>query len=103
MEERLLIEVRADLRVREDRLDLRAEDQSGGGVGVVEGLDAEAVAGEEHLTPVRVPDREREHALEALDAADALLLAEVEDRLGVAWERKTWPLASSSARSATWL
>ena len=38
---------------------------------------------EQQPAPRRVPDREREHAAEALDAVVAPLLVGVDDRLGV--------------------
>ena len=47
---------------------------------VVERLDPEAVAGEEELALALVPDREREHAVEALDAGRAPLLVGVQRR-----------------------
>ena len=49
----------------------------------VERLDAEAIAREQQPPPRRVPDREREHAAEALDAVVAPLLVGVDDRFGV--------------------
>ena len=51
---------------------------------VVERLDAEPVAREEERLPVAVPEREREHAAEALDAALAPRLPRMHDHLGVA-------------------
>src|SRR5258708_25758951 len=46
--------------------------------------DPQPITGEEEPLPCRVPESEREHALESLYAALALLLVEVDDRLGVA-------------------
>ena len=74
----------ANQAAREDRLDLGAEEQPVAGERPVERLDAEAVAREQQAPPRRVPDREREHAAEALDAVVAPLLVGVDDRLGVA-------------------
>src|SRR2546425_2996161 len=52
--------------------------------GDVQRLDAEAVAGQEQRSRGRVPDREREHATQPLHALRAVLLVEMQDRLGVA-------------------
>ena len=81
--ERLLVEVARRRRMLEDRLDLGAEEHALRQQRVVQRLDAEPIAGEEELAPARVPDREGEHPVQALDARGALLLVEVDDRLGV--------------------
>ena len=49
----------------------------------VERLDAQAIAREQQPPARRVPDREREHAAQVLDAGVAPLLVGVDDRLGV--------------------
>src|SRR6185437_8523110 len=77
------IERGRDAPGREDRLDLGGEQQLVARPRPVQRLDAEAVARQEEPPLAAVPDREREHPLEALDAALALLLVEVEDGLGV--------------------
>ena len=51
---------------------------------VEERLLADAVAGDRQLPAAGVPEREGEHAVEAADAVDAVLLVEVDDDLGVA-------------------
>ena len=84
MEERLLVELGGDRGVGKQRLDLGAEQEAARRPCVVKRLDPEPIACEKELPPARVPDRDREHALEALDAAWSLLLVEVDDRLGVA-------------------
>ena len=43
-------------------------------LGVVDGLDPEPVASDEELALAGVPDREREHAVEAVEASRAPLL-----------------------------
>ena len=55
------------------------------GCGVVERLDADPIAREEEAPGAGVPDREREHAAEALDARVSPLLVAVHDdfRVGV--------------------
>src|SRR3569623_1462302 len=50
---------------------------------VVERLDAETVAREEQRLAVAIPDREGEHAAQALDAAVAPLLPGLHDHLSV--------------------
>ena len=52
----------------EQRLDLGTEQDDRPDLGVVQRLDAVAVTGEEQLAALAVPDREAEHAVEALDA-----------------------------------
>ena len=51
---------------------------------VVQRLHPEPVAREQQPLPLRVPEREREHPAEVLDAVVAVLLVEVHDHLGVA-------------------
>src|SRR5215470_17032876 len=63
------IEFRTHRIRRQDRLDLRGEDDLVTGNGVVERLDAEAVAREQQPAAVFVPYREGEHSLKLLDAA----------------------------------
>ena len=71
------IEVRLslDFRVLQDGLDLGAEDDaSAGQARVVKRLLAHAVARQEQRTVTSVPDRQREHATELLEAALPLFL-----------------------------
>ena len=67
----------------ENRLDLRSEQQGAVRPAPVERLDAEPIAHEQEPPLRRVPDREREHAAEALDALVAPLLVRMDDRLGI--------------------
>ena len=69
-----------------------ANDEAAGRLGVVERLDPEAIAGQEQLLATLVPDRDREHPVEALDAPRAFLLVEVDDRLGVGVRAVAVPL-----------
>ena len=65
--------------------------------GVVERLDAQAVAGEKQALRRPVPDREGEHAVELVEQASPSLLVEAEDDLGVGLGAgSVWPRASSS-------
>jgi hypothetical protein len=81
--EGVLVEVARDGGVLEQGLGLRAEDEAVRQPREVQRLDAEAVASEDEPPARGIPDREGEHPLEALDACRALLLVEVDDRLGV--------------------
>ena len=75
-----------------DRLQLGREDESLRGLGVVQGLDAQPVAGEEQRLPLSVPDREGEHAAEPLHAPLAVLLIEVHQNLAVRCRREPMSL-----------
>src|SRR4029450_10516899 len=77
--ERLDVHLARDGGMLEERSELRREHEEAGGVAPVERLDADAVAREEEPIALRVPDREREHALEVVDAVLAALLVEPED------------------------
>ena len=77
-----------DVRVRQQRLDLGAEDQLALGDGVEERPDAEAIArGEEHAAS-RVPDGKRPLAVQPLDAVLALFFVEMEDHFRVGPRRE---------------
>ena len=69
--------------MHQERLRLRGEQQRPRQARVVERLLPEAVAGEYEPLPAAVPQREGEHALEALEARGSLVLVGVEDHLGV--------------------
>ena len=81
---RLEVHGPGDVRVLEDRLDLRAEDQAVLGPRVVERLDPDPVARQQELAADAVPEREREEPAEALHAARAPRLVGVDDDLRVA-------------------
>ena len=78
-----LVGLRLDQAAGEDRLDLRSEEQRVAGARPVERLDAEAIADQQQPALRRVPDREREHAAEAVHAVVAPLLVGVDDGFGV--------------------
>src|SRR5205085_4831690 len=82
--ERVPVDRARDPRMPQQRLDLRREHELPAALPVIERLLAEPVARDEEPAPARVPDGEREHAGERLDAALAVLLEEMHDRLGVA-------------------
>ena len=62
----------------------RRKAQTPGRLGVIERLDAEPVAREHDAAGLALPDRESEHAVEALDAARAPFRIGFEDDFGVA-------------------
>ena len=68
----------------EERLDLGSEVERPVSLRVVERLDAEAVAREEELAALVVPDREREDPVQALEHLGAVARVHGEDDLGVA-------------------
>ncbi|MCU0669812.1 MAG: hypothetical protein MUF70_10720 [Myxococcota bacterium] len=82
------VELVRDLGDAQQRLDLRGEVDALAVDPVVEGLHADVVAGEQELALARVPDREREHAVQILEHVDAALFVEVDQdfRVGVAAE-----------------
>ena len=53
-------------------------------IGEIKGFDAKAVARKNDAPAISLPDREREHAVKALDAARAPLFICFEDDFGVA-------------------
>jgi hypothetical protein len=79
------VELAPEGRMRQERLQLGAEhEQAVRKLRVMKRLDPEAVAREEQGLAITVPQREREHAPEALDALLAPLLPGVNDHLGIA-------------------
>ncbi len=68
---------------RQQRLRFRGEHEQVADDGVVERFDAEAVARAEQRLPPLVPDRERKHAAQLIEAVAAVAVIGGEDRLGV--------------------
>ena len=68
------VDLSPDVGVGQQRLQLRGEDEAAGRDGVVEGLLAHPVPGQEQLLPAPVPDGEGEHAVQGLQAAFPLVL-----------------------------
>src|SRR5207248_4673640 len=58
----------AERGMAQERLDLGAEQEVAGGFGVVERFDAVAIAGQHQRSAPPIPDRQREHAVEASEA-----------------------------------
>ena len=73
---------------REQRLDLGGEHELARVLDVVEGLLSELVARREQALAPLVPDREREHAAQAVHAGVAPLFVAWTDHLGVAAGRE---------------
>src|SRR5687767_11963816 len=67
----------------EQRLQLRAEEQTTGALAVEERLLSEPVPDQQGALPAGVPDAEGEHALQLGRALVSQLLVKVEDRFGV--------------------
>src|ERR1051325_8382284 len=66
--DRLEVPARWDRGVRDDRLELRSEDDALGTVVHVQGLDPQPVASETELARSTIPSGEGPHAVEPLDA-----------------------------------
>ena len=81
--QRLPVEAAIGPRVARQRIDLRAKGEALRRHGIVEGLLAEPVAGEEQALLPLVPDGEGEHAAQEAQAVDAMPAVEREDHLGV--------------------
>src|SRR5262249_6881002 len=79
---------RLDARDEQQRLDLGREVQVFAALMEEQRLLAEAVAREDHASLSRVPDREREHAAQAMDDLLAPLLIGAQQDLGVRIERE---------------
>ena len=83
--ERLLVELLDEVRVLQQALDLRGVHERAVHLGIVEGLDAEMIAGAEQFALVPVPDHEGEHASNLLQQFHAPLLIAMQQHLGVAF------------------
>src|SRR2546421_12535660 len=81
--ERLLVNLGAHGRVREDGFYLRGENHATALLIKVERLDADAVAREHESFALRVPQRDGEVALDVVHEIEAALFVEVYDRLAV--------------------
>src|SRR5919198_6597447 len=86
---RVRVRLEAGPGVGAERLRLAREDQARSVPRVVEGLDPDPVARAEEPPASRVPERERPHAVEALDAVVAPRLVGAEDHLGVGGATET--------------
>jgi hypothetical protein len=82
--ERIEIDLTGEVRMAQQRLELRGEGEMPAVVPVVERLDPEAVARHDQASLALVPDRDREHAPQILDEGRSALLVQVGHRFGVA-------------------
>ena len=80
----LRIDVEADRRILQQGLDLGSEPKAPVPGGVIERLLSHPITGNVKLALSHVPNREGKHPTQLLGTADAELLVEVDDRLGVA-------------------
>ena len=94
-----MVDLARDLAVLQQRAHLRREGQRSVVERVEQRLLADAVARQQQLLAAPVPEREREHAVQVLDAGGAVLLVEVRDHLGVALRREVVP-AGAAGRAA---
>ena len=85
MVHRLFVDPALLLRIGEQRLDFRRERDAAVVHAVIKRLDADPIPNQPQLTLARIPQRNRKHAAEAVQALDAPLLECVEDdfRIGV--------------------
>ena len=67
----------------QQRLQFRREQERLAGLDVVQRLLAHAIAPQEQSLPAHIPDREREHAVQTLDAGIAVFLVEMHQHFGV--------------------
>ena len=82
--DRLRVEPPVDVRAQRQRLQFRREEQPAiGQRTVIERLLAEPVARQEQRLPPRIPQRKREHPVEAVETSLAPLLPGVDNDLGV--------------------
>src|SRR3989475_449551 len=68
---------------RKQRLDLRCKDERAGRHGIIEGLDAQSIAGAKQPAPRAVPDGEGKHAVEAGEAPFPPMAVGLQQHFGV--------------------
>jgi hypothetical protein len=81
--ERRRIELARQVGRAQNRLQLRPEIQPAAGFGIVDRLDADPVARDQHRAIPPIPDRQPEHPAQPADRRLAPLLVGVHDGLGV--------------------
>ncbi len=86
------LDVDAESRVWEERLHLGCEEKGAGRSRIVEGLDPEAVAGEQQSLSLCIPQCESEHPLEQVYGRVAVFLVQVHQDFRVATGGKAMSL-----------
>ncbi len=76
---------------RQQRLDLRSDEESVRVVGVEQRFDTEPIPGHEHLAQVFVPQREGELAAQVLEAGVAVFQVQRDQNLAVGFRAETIP------------
>ncbi len=100
LHQRLGIELARRASVRDQRLELGAEDHPRAPGEVVERLLAQAIAREDELAHAGVPERQREHPLHALGELLAPLEVRAQHHLGVAAGGEGMTLSREALRGA---
>ena len=77
----------------EESFDLRSEIERSVNLRVVQRLDAESIASEEELVPLRIPDREGEDAVQPLQHRPAVLAVGREQHFRIALGTEAGPVA----------
>src|SRR5207249_11444963 len=77
-------------------LEVRSEPEPGAHLGVEQGFDPQPGASQEEDLSVAVPEREREHAAQMLDASLAVILVQMHQDFGIAFCLKPVPLRDES-------
>ena len=88
MMQRRRIDRGIDIARGQERRQRRREAKPAGRFRIIERLDAEPIARQDHASGLALPDREGKHAVEALDAARAPFRVSFQDDLGVALREK---------------
>ena len=78
-----VIDLHLEIRMRQQGLHLGGEDHPASLALVKQGLLAGAIAREQQASAALVPNRQREHAVKAIDGAVAQFLVQVDDHFGV--------------------
>ena len=90
-----------DPPAREQRLDLRRETERPAVIGGIERLDAVEIARQKQFAAAVVPDREGEHAAQAMHHRRPIAGVQMQQHLGIAACAEMHPLSrSSSARNS---
>src|SRR5690349_16001762 len=80
---RILVQLTPHTGKRQQRLDLRAENELAGDLRVMQRFDADRIAPEQQALSSTVPDRKGEDAIEVLRKGLALLFVEVDEDFGI--------------------